>query len=448
MESFYPNSSRQHQQQQLQQHQRLQQQQLQQQQQQLLQSQHNNPYAQQQQQQGVIPAGPSPLSTSSPHSITYHQQSPMIQTGTGSASYSSTPNTYPVSGGLFGGPSSEQKTRSAGNNTGNMNYGRDSYHSGGGLGYGGIGGMSSYGGNQSNDHPRASSSSAKGDNGAAGQTGNGSQGASAKRGSKACVACEYTWSDKNLDISLTRLCLQAGRAKTGARWTQTQTAQPVNAVWRAIPLACSRRLQTRLEGAIAVSPPPKASAATPKGETWMLSMENHPKLIDYQEGVPSRAQCQRSSSRPEPDTISGKPIQMTSDAFNAERLPLQLQQILNMLPQNSSFPAQNTMPYLQQQDAGVPTANIFNNSVSPPSLFNQSPSSLQAQNHGLHQQNQFMSHQPQIPQSPQNIATGRSNESGGDDRGRNREKKRVGDFPKLPGFAPPVSITRLHYSDR
>jgi hypothetical protein len=67
----------------------------------------------------------------------------------------------------------------------------------------------------------------------------------------------------------------------------------------------------------------------------------------------------------------------------------------------------------------VSTANIFQNSVSPP-LFTATT--------GQEGYNR--------PRSPQNIASGRL-------KGNGEVKKPAKDFPKLPGFAPPVSQSRL-----
>jgi hypothetical protein len=74
------------------------------------------------------------------------------------------------------------------------------------------------------------------------------------------------------------------------------------------------------------------------------------------------------------------------------------------------------MPFISDGTGAVPTANIFQNSVSPP-LF-----TATAGHEGY-----------TAPRSPQNTASGRS-------KGNGEIHKPAKDFPKLPGFAPPVSL--------
>ncbi|GFZ43370.1 hypothetical protein JCM24511_01090 [Saitozyma sp. JCM 24511] len=89
----------------------------------------------------------------------------------------------------------------------------------------------------------------------------------------------------------------------------------------------------------------------------------------------------------------------------------QIQQaILSILPQGG---AASVPPYISDGTGAVSTANIFQNSVSPP-LFTATT--------GQEGYNR--------PRSPQNIASGRL-------KGNGEVKKPAKDFPKLPGFAPP-----------
>lgn len=97
-----------------------------------------------------------------------------------------------------------------------------------------------------------------------------------------------------------------------------------------------------------------------------------------------------------------------------------LQQILSMLPNaGGTIPTPTSASsFLPSNDGGVPTSSIFPQNVSPPSIFNNNTSPGITYNR---------------PSSPQNTATGR----GGSESLRPLRQK---DFPKLPGFAPPVGI--------
>jgi len=118
-------------------------------------------------------------------------------------------------------------------------------------------------------------------------------------------------------------------------------------------------------------------------------------------------------------------------ASGQNQIQMALQQILSMLPQNNAFSTTpSSVPsFLSHQDAGISTANIFSNSVSPPDIFGTGPSS----GPGMSPRQGTMFPPPTQP-SPQNTASGRL--SGASSKAR----KRPQDFPKLPGFAPPVSL--------
>jgi hypothetical protein len=74
------------------------------------------------------------------------------------------------------------------------------------------------------------------------------------------------------------------------------------------------------------------------------------------------------------------------------------------------------MPTMQDGTGSINTASIFQQNVSPPSIFNQTSPS-----HAMQMQlNQ--------PPSPQNTAAG---------RGISQTRNPTREFPKLPGFAPP-----------
>ena len=117
-------------------------------------------------------------------------------------------------------------------------------------------------------------------------------------------------------------------------------------------------------------------------------------------------------------------------ASGQNQIQMALQQILSMLPQNNAFsntPSSVPSFLSQQGDIGVSTANIFQTSVSPPDIFGAGSGS----NASPHNISMFP---PPIPHSPQNTASGRR-----DDRSKSKTRKRDQEFPKLPGFAPPVS---------
>lgn len=129
--------------------------------------------------------------------------------------------------------------------------------------------------------------------------------------------------------------------------------------------------------------------------------------------------------------VSNLESTVRSLATGQTQIQMALQQILSMLPQNNFSTTPSSVPsFLSQQgDNGVPTANIFQTSVSPPDIFHTSPHNAQ------------MFPGP-VPISPQNTASGRLLEGK-----RSRDRKRPGDFPKLPGFAPPVSAARSNVSN-
>ena len=117
----------------------------------------------------------------------------------------------------------------------------------------------------------------------------------------------------------------------------------------------------------------------------------------------------------------------------------QLQQILSMLPQSSSvIPTPESLPFtlshpLVNGSTGVSTANIFQTTISPASAFaHDSPDLASGQRMTF------------APRSPQNTASGRSQEA--------LDNQRVGStkrtFPKLPGFATPVSSIGLDLADQ
>ena len=117
-------------------------------------------------------------------------------------------------------------------------------------------------------------------------------------------------------------------------------------------------------------------------------------------------------------------------ASGQNQIQMALQQILSMLPQNNAFsttPSSVPSFLSQQGDIGVSTANIFQTSVSPPDIFGAGSGS----NTSPHNMSMYP---PPIPHSPQNTASGRRN-----DRSRSNRTNRDQEFPKLPGFAPPVS---------
>lgn len=119
-------------------------------------------------------------------------------------------------------------------------------------------------------------------------------------------------------------------------------------------------------------------------------------------------------------------------ASGQNQIQMALQQILSMLPQNNAFsttPSSVPSFLSQQGDIGVSTANIFQTSVSPPDIFGAGSGS----NTSPHNMSMYP---PPIPHSPQNTASGRRN-----DRSRSDRTNRDQEFPKLPGFAPPVSAT-------
>ena len=74
------------------------------------------------------------------------------------------------------------------------------------------------------------------------------------------------------------------------------------------------------------------------------------------------------------------------------------------------------VPAMSDGSGSVATASIFQNNITPPSMFPQ-----QSPNYGM-QINQ--------PQLPQNSAAGRGT-------GNTEKRKPTQEFPKLPGFAPP-----------
>lgn len=105
----------------------------------------------------------------------------------------------------------------------------------------------------------------------------------------------------------------------------------------------------------------------------------------------------------------------------SNKLTVKLQRILSILPQsNGAAPTPSTvssyMPTMQDGTGSINTASIFQQNVSPPSIFNQSSPSRALQT------------QLNLPRSPQNTASG---------RGSTEQQKPTRDFPKLPGFAPP-----------
>jgi len=114
-----------------------------------------------------------------------------------------------------------------------------------------------------------------------------------------------------------------------------------------------------------------------------------------------------------------------------------------MLPQPSSLSTTPQSFLSNHIDQGIAPNNIFQNSVSPPSIFHNSPQTATA--HGQsHVGLMLPPSTATLVMSPQNTATGRSGGSGGSgntnigEGGRIRGKDGK-EFPKLPGFAPPVS---------
>ncbi|WVR05573.1 hypothetical protein IAU60_002592 [Kwoniella sp. DSM 27419] len=130
-----------------------------------------------------------------------------------------------------------------------------------------------------------------------------------------------------------------------------------------------------------------------------------------------------------------------------------LQQILAMLPGSQGqipTPTSSLPPFpshYQGAPAGVPPSSIFPTSVSPPSIFSAGPGdgSVRPQNgnrnndQGYGQSDEMMIHAythtgTSRPRSPQNIASGRGERGYGS---ASKARPQSGDFPKLPGFAPP-----------
>lgn len=112
---------------------------------------------------------------------------------------------------------------------------------------------------------------------------------------------------------------------------------------------------------------------------------------------------------------------------------IQLQQILSMLPTSGATPG--SMPaFMSHSDSNsiTPMANLFQSSTTPPSVFSTTSPAVQShagQTYGTREE----------LTSPQNIASGRSSDMA-------RKVEQSGEpraWPKLPGFAPPVSLLSL-----
>ena len=122
-------------------------------------------------------------------------------------------------------------------------------------------------------------------------------------------------------------------------------------------------------------------------------------------------------------------LEKTVEALASGQYQIQstLHHILTLLPPNKEQPTPTSATsFLPPTDGGVATANIFQTSVSPPQIFGQSPNTT----------NHLFPNVSAIPSSPQNKASGRL-------ATRNSDQIIPKEFPKLPGFAPPVSCAAM-----
>jgi hypothetical protein len=106
----------------------------------------------------------------------------------------------------------------------------------------------------------------------------------------------------------------------------------------------------------------------------------------------------------------------------------QLQQILSMIPTPQGSLSTPNSYGIAQDPYGLPPNRIFQNSTSPASAFGTGSGTSPSVPHTT----------SSFPhKSPSNFASGRLS-------GKGKQKEEAKDWPKLPGFAPPVSVTHLH----
>ncbi|KAK8865608.1 hypothetical protein IAR55_000752 [Kwoniella newhampshirensis] len=134
-------------------------------------------------------------------------------------------------------------------------------------------------------------------------------------------------------------------------------------------------------------------------------------------------------------------------AQSQDQIQNTLQQILSMLPNNQQSmrsPSANNMPpsflsHHRENPTAVHPSSIFPSSVSPPSIFSASGQHPVPGSHSStagHSDVIFQTLAQDRPRSPQNTASGPGRAAfgrTGDGYGKNRKE----DFPALPGFAPP-----------
>ncbi|WWC68319.1 uncharacterized protein I206_102244 [Kwoniella pini CBS 10737] len=235
-----------------------------------------------------------------------------------------------------------------------------------------------------------------------------SAGPTAKRGSKACVACR--------------------KGKNRCEWDPSGSES-----------SCRRCL---LNGTKCIfEKPSDKSSGSGRGRNGSMS----------QSQPPPQQQQQQNNNQQMGDNERVYNLEKTVHNLTQSQDQIQnvLQQILQLLPtqqQNQSSSLQN--PYNPNQTA-VSTSSIFPSSVSPPSMFNQQQHQLQQQQQYQQQhQQQHVIHNDSQPGymrnnhddmdgrigSPQNTATGRT----GSHRGFQVPTPKQKSFPKLPGFAPPA----------